>query len=182
MRSEYEYSDRTLPPLFPPIPFQLIQRQRMTSTSPFKLSCQLPDHSGDVIISNQLSSSVSPSDPLTYTHTHLLTPSLTPSSPLKVRSISTLQLPSGTDLILSGSRDQTAKLWARKAGERDFGIVETLGGNGGFVNSTAFLQTQGQGKDINLLILLHFSSFGSRELSKDLYPLIPPSPPPPPNQ
>lgn len=182
MRSEYEYSDRTLPPLFPPIPFQLIQRQRMTSTSPFKLSCQLPDHSGDVIISNQLSSSVSPSDPLTYTHTHLLTPSLTPSSPLKVRSISTLQLPSGTDLILSGSRDQTAKLWARKAGERDFGIVETLGGNGGFVNSTAFLQTQGQGKDINLLNYFISAPLGRGSFQKICTHSFHPLHPPPPNQ
>ncbi|SPO40677.1 related to DOA1 - involved in ubiquitin-dependent proteolysis [Pseudozyma flocculosa] len=57
-----------------------------------------------------------------------------------VRSVSTCATATGHHLILSASRDATARIWLRRAGQRDFTPAAELSGHDGFVNASAFLQ------------------------------------------
>ena len=59
-----------------------------------------------------------------------------------VRAIASYALADGTDLILSGSRDQCARLWVRLS-DGSLSDVHVLDNGSGFVNAVAFFEQDG---------------------------------------
>jgi WD40 repeat protein len=98
----------------------------------FKLSVQLEGHSADVSVF------------LDFYRQHVLIVAL------QVRSVSSTFLnDKNAPLLLSGSRDGTAKVWGRAQGsksKRDLGLWYTLEGQSGFVNCTAWMRQGSEGK------------------------------------
>lgn len=105
----------------------------MSETAPFKLSIQLEGHTADVRM----------------TYTTMLT-EIADELFIQVRSVSATYLTDSLDtLLLTASRDGTAKVWTRPPGarsKRDISCRNSLEGHEGFVNSCSWLKQDGRGE------------------------------------